>query len=35
MNKIVLELKILMNKIRYKFNRNFGRTKLDDDGYVQ
>ena len=35
MNRIKLEIKIIINKLRYRFNKNFGRMKLDDDGYVQ
>lgn len=35
MNKIVLELKIIINRLRHKFNSDFGKKKLDDEGYVQ
>jgi len=35
MNRIVLELKIIINRIRHKYNKDFGRKKLDDEGYVQ
>ena len=35
MNRIVLEIKIIINKFRHRFNSDIGRTKVDDDGYVQ
>lgn len=35
MNRIVLEIRIIINKLRHRFNSDIGRTKVDDDGYVQ
>lgn len=35
MNRIKLEIKIIINKLRHRFNSNFGRVKVDDDGYIQ